>query len=115
MSEQAKIVIVGQPRAKLLAELAAIKKWDNGHNYPILVSVGNKSIEDTIVNVEAAIKNDLSKYIIKNFCGLNEIIKTGGDNDVYIVPDNIVEYGHRSSLHSRHSNYTAPKKKRRGK
>jgi len=68
MSESAKILIVGESRESLLEKLEEIKKWDNGHNYPIVVCAGEgHEITDSIENVGKAIKTDIASYIQANF------------------------------------------------
>lgn len=65
MSEAAKINLVGVDKETLLANIAKIRDWDNGKNYPIIV-IGNEGKEhmDTIDNVWAAINDDkIEEYL----------------------------------------------------
>jgi hypothetical protein len=116
MSESAKIILCGHPRESLLAEIASIRKWDNGHNYPILVSAnGNVFIDDSIDNVENAINNNLVKYIEDNFNSKNKmLLKSGHSDDLYLVPD--YERYEDSKFHKirrKPTNLTPKKKKRK--
>lgn len=111
-----RIILIGKSSAQLLAEVESLRKWDNGHNYPIRVAIDdNRTIFDTIDNIENVVKNGLLwKYIETEFNPKNQVIKSGGNDDLYLVPDpdkfdenNVFrKYRHKPT------NFT-PKKKRR--
>lgn len=113
--EAAKIGLIGHSRESLLAEIASIKAWDAGNDYPISVVVNGRTKTDSISNVENAINNDLIGYIEDNFMSKRQIIKTGGNDDLYLVehPDC---YDENKVFHKqRHvcTNFTPKKKKRK--
>lgn len=85
MSESAKIILVGEPKANILDALAKIKMWDNAHDYPIIAVVNGKEKYDSIENIEKAVNRDLASYIEKNFANKNLIVKSGGNDDLYLV------------------------------
>jgi hypothetical protein len=119
MSDSAKIFIIGKSRDNLLTEIKSIRKWDNGHDYPIRVAIDeNHSIYDTIDNLENVIKKGLLwKYIETEFNPKNQVIKTGGNDDLFLVPDPD-KFNENNMFHKhRHipTNFTPKKKKRKRK
>jgi len=128
MSEAAKIILTGQSLEQLKKEILAIKTWDGGANYQILVEIGKynpfeknnptygERILDSIENVEAAIHGDLAKYITKNFKMKNKVLKTGGNDDFWVVddPDSHDADGRHIKRRNSLTNMT-PKKKRKKK
>jgi hypothetical protein len=89
MSQPARIKITGVSRKELLEELDKIEKWDNGHNYPVYVDIDdNESLfSDTISNIRNAINGNIYDYIFKNFKLKNKTLKSGGNDDIYLIPD----------------------------
>lgn len=118
MSDSAKIIIVGVSKESLLLEIEKIKLWYNGNDWPIKVAVDHSEygeyVMDKITIVENAIKHNLSEYIEKNFPNPDLVIKSGGNNDLYLVdnPDKFNLEGKRIK-HRKPTNFTAPKKKRK--
>jgi hypothetical protein len=114
--DNAKICLIGKSIKSLLSEIESIRKWDNGHNEPIKVCVNdNGFIMDTIDNVENAIKNKLWEYIDRNFKTGNMVLKSGGDDDLYLVPDpeRFNDEGKFHKVRHKPTNYTPKKKKRK--
>ncbi len=88
MSDYAEITLTGNSRTQLLIQLDIIRKWDNGNNQDIKVFAnGSKSyIFDKIESVDKAIKEDLAGYLKKNF-NLNRMdIKSGSNDDLWLIP-----------------------------
>ncbi len=113
MSQQAEIVITGKSRKRILTELSDIKAWDNGHNYPIRVTIGvNQFIDDSIDNVIKATDN-LEEYIMSNFNLKRQVIKSGGDDDLYVIED--PDYSNNEGLFSKKRKVLnkLPKKRRK--
>lgn len=117
MSKSAELELTGKSRIQLIEELEAIKKWDNGHDHPINISLdGHIFTSDTIANVEEAVMTDLYSYVNENFDLGDMVIKTGGNDDIYIVPD--PDKHNINGRHRKHRNkmtHLIPKKKKRKK
>ena len=114
MSEAAKIILTGKPSKELKDEIKRIKEWDAGYSYPIRVSIDGKNFkDDSIKNVEKAINGDLEDYILKNFVGKGEFLKTGGNDDFHVVKD--MEVKATSTPVEKSFNNMTPKKKKRKK
>ena len=45
MSYYAKILLCGIPLSKVKSDIDMIVKWDNGHNYPVLVYLNPKNYD----------------------------------------------------------------------
>ena len=116
MSKSAQIELTGQSRKELLGKLERIRAWDNGHNYPIEVWVNQTHIMDTIENVENAIKENLVQYINENFKDDNKCLKSGGNDDLYLVDNPDISFG-ADKFKKRKNVVTnrTPKKKKRKK
>ena len=116
--DNAKIILIGQSKSNLLAEIESIKQWDNGHDYPIKAAISEDVyVLDSISNVEDAIENNLIEYLEKNFNKKNKmLLKSGHEDDLYLVPDydqfNYEDKGFHKIRH-KPTNYTPPKKKRK--
>jgi hypothetical protein len=117
MSDNEKIMLIGKSAKTLLAELESIRKWDNGHNYPIRVCIDeNRTIFDSIDNVENVIKNGLLwKYIETEFNPKNQIVKSGGNDDLFLVPDpdKFDDNNEFRKFRFKPTNFTPKKKKRK--
>jgi hypothetical protein len=114
--DNAKIILIGQPKSSLLAEIESIKKWDGGHNFPIKAAISNDVyVIDSISNVEEAIKNDLMEYLERNFNKKGKmLLKSGHEDDLYLVPDyDVFEDNHFHKIRHKSTNITPPKKKRK--
>lgn len=83
------ITITGSSTEQLLNTLTNIKINDN-HIIKIFLDNTNY-IFDTIDNVHNAINSNLYNYIHNNFKSIltknKQIIKSGGNNDLYVVDD----------------------------
>lgn len=116
MSASVKIMIIGQPREALLSEIARIKEWDNGKDYPIIVNAGpGRERYDSLGNIESAIKGDLAEYLEKNFGSKKMILKSGGHDDLFFIPNPELydENNHFRKNRSVATNFTPKKKKRK--
>lgn len=115
MSKSAEIQLIGHSTKDLIDKIERIKSWDNGHNYPIEVWVNGSFKMDSIENVENAIKADLAGYINSNFPNPNTCLKTGGNDDLYLVPNPNLLFGSDKFKKSRKvvTNFTPKKKKRK--
>ena len=136
MSKSARIVLVdekGNENSKedLLNHIAAIRSWDNGHNYPIEVQVETLYIMDSIDSVEIGINSGIKEYIQRMFTDASKLYDNSWDDDS--VGDMIVDYANErieemlgsyalSSLNGvsnqkkvrkKATNFSAPKKKRK--
>jgi hypothetical protein len=113
MSQQAEILIIGRTNNEIIAELETIKKWDNGHNYPIKVKISETEwIEDTIQNVINSINENINLYIQNNFILKRKILKTDGKSRTQIVDD--PDYlGENGFIKKRKILNKLPKKKRK--
>lgn len=86
MTASARIILTGSSREDLLKEVATIRAWDKGSKHPIQAAINDHHyVYDSIDNVEAAIKTDLSTYINEKFPDRNKILKSGGNDDLYMV------------------------------
>jgi hypothetical protein len=116
MTDYAKIGLIGKSSKTLLEEIESIRKWDNGANELIRVCIGESSyILDSIDNVETAIKGRLWEYIDNNFRIGNMILKSGGNDDLYLVPDpdKFNDEGKFHKVRHKPTNITPKKKKRK--
>ena len=94
-------------------EVLKLKAW--GGDMPVWVSAGSpKNILTPISEVEDAINGDLAGYIEKNFGSQKTILKSGGNDDLYLVPDyDILRSKNRRYKIRRNSKFTPKKKKRK--
>jgi hypothetical protein len=114
MTAYAKIAIIGKSRSELLEEIARIRAW--GPDIPVLVSAGTqKEILESLEKIEEVINGDLGTYIIENFGSRRTTVKTGGNDDLYLVPDPdfYTEKGHFRKVRHTPTNITPKKKKRK--
>jgi len=113
--DYATIGIIGKSTKSLLAEIESVRQWDGGHNYPIRVEVNGNTILDSIDDLETAVKGELHEYIEKNFGSKKTIVKSGGDDDLYLVqhPDYFNDEGKFHKVRHKPTNITPKKKKRR--
>lgn len=112
MTDYGKIVIVGVSSSELRAKLAELIAW-GGRDLPVWVSVGTKEKLDSIDNLNLALDNNLAEYIDRNFGSKSMIVKSGGNDDLYLVPDyDHIESDKFRKIRKKVTNYT-PKKKRR--
>jgi hypothetical protein len=117
MSQSAEMILIGKSTESLLTEIERIKAWDNGHDYPIIVSAETgKSFSDSISNVENAIKNNLADYLIENFGNKRNLLKSGGNDDLFFVPNPDIfcrEDNAFKKIRHKATNFTPSKKKRK--
>ena len=112
--DYATIVLTGKSTNDLLKEIAEIKSWYGGHNYPVKVSADTGHvIIDYLDKIEAAICGDLCGYLNAHFGNKRNILKSGGNDDLYFVPNLEFEDGVFHKVRRRATNYTPPKKKRK--
>lgn len=114
MTAYAKIGIIGKSRSELLEELARIRAW--GPDLPVLVNAGTqKEIPEPLEKIEEAVNGDLAAYIDEKFGSRRTTVKTGGNDDLYLVPDPdfYTEKGHFRKIRHKATNVTPKKKKRK--
>ncbi len=114
MSEAAKLILVGTPHSEIVKELAKIKAWDAGANYPIIVDINGKQMYDSIQNVENALNVDLSAYI-QSKVSERLIVKSGSLDDLYVVdnPENQTDSGVYKKNRNKMTHLKPKKKKRK--
>jgi hypothetical protein len=114
MTDYARLTVTGKSRAELREDIAKLKAW--GGDLPVYVKAGTIEVLDAIDNVEKAVNGDLAKYIEEKFGSKFMIVKSGGHDDLYLVPDYDmlgVDNKFRKIRHKA-TNFT-PKKKRRNR
>lgn len=114
MSDYARIGIIGKSREDLLKDIDSIKAW-GGEDQVVYVSIGKEEKTDSLENIENAIRNDLAGYILQNFRNKREILKSGGNDDLFLVPDPdyFTERGQFRKIRRVQTNFTPKKKKRK--
>lgn len=115
MTGFAKTVLVGQTRESILASLSEIEQWQNGDIQPIIISddAGHDRM-DSIENVRTAVKTDLAGYVQNNFGSSRTITKTGGKDEVFLVPNpDVIHHGRFKKYRRKLTNLTPKKKKRK--
>jgi hypothetical protein len=113
MSDYGHICLTGSSRSTLQVEVLKLKAW--GGDMPVWVSAGGaKNTLTPISEVEAAINGNLAEYIEKNFGSQKTILKSGGNDELYLVPDyNVLDTKNRRYKIRRNSKFTPKKKKRK--
>lgn len=112
MSEYAKINLIGKSTLQLSLELQKIDTYYGEKNYPVRVTIDDKTyIEDSIDNILQAVHGDLFLYIGKNFNLKGKLLKSGGNDDLYIVSER--QLSKHSSESIKTGKYTHKKKKRK--
>lgn len=116
MTDYARINLIGKSREELRAEIAKVREW--GGNMPVYVSVGfrNDKVEDIDI-LEKAVNEDLAGYIEQNFGSKRTILKSGGNDDLFLVRalDVYTEEGRSRKIRHKATNITPKKKKRRNR
>jgi hypothetical protein len=123
MSQSAQIILIDHngnktPKDELVEQIKRIREWDNGHNYPIEVFVRDKCIMDYIARVDMAIQMNLGEYIGEKFSDNSGLwVKYTAQPeyaDAHIIkPHTHKEHGVQKKVRKGHSNYTAPKKRKK--
>jgi hypothetical protein len=113
MSDYGHICLTGSSRSTLQVEVLKLKAW--GGDMPVWVSAGGaKNTLTPISEVEAAINGNLAEYIEKNFGSQKTILKSGGNDELYLVPDDsVLDTKNRRYKIRRNSKFTPKKKKRK--
>lgn len=116
MSDYASIKLTGHSNKELLETIEKIKQWSPNH--PIKVCLTDDVYDYTlysIENVENAIKTDLVGYINGLNKDKSKCLKTGGNDDLYLVdnPDIIFGSGKFKKVKKIVTNLTPKKKKRK--
>jgi len=115
MSDYATINLLGKSTKQLLTELDEAQLW-GGDEHLVKVSVGDHRIKyEEIDTIRKAIKDSLWKYIDEHFTSKKHVLKSGGNDDLYLIP-NPDRYNDEGKFHKvRHkpTNLTAKKKKRK--
>lgn len=116
MSDYASIKLTGYSNKELLEKIEKIKKWSP--NSPIKVCLTYNIYDytlDSIENVENAINTDLVGYINNLNKDKSKCLKTGGNDDLYLVdnPDIIFGSNKFKKVRKTVTNFTPKKKKRK--
>lgn len=116
MSDYASITLTGHSTVELLDTIEKIKQWDS--KSPIKVRLDENVFDytlDSIDNVENAIKTDLVGYINGLNKDKSKCLKTGSNDDLYLVdnPDMIFGSNKFKKIRKVVTNFTPKKKKRK--
>jgi len=116
MSDYASIKLTGYSNKELLDKIEKIKQW--GANYPVKVCLTDDIYNytlDSIENIENAIKTDLVGYINGLNKDKSKCLKTGGNDDLYLVDNPDIIFGSEKFKKVRKviTNITQKKKKRK--
>lgn len=119
MTDYARINLIGKSREELRAEIAKVREW--GGNMPVYVSVGfrNDKVEDIDI-IEKAVNEDLAGYVEQNFGSKRTVLKTGGNDDLFLITNPNLYYRDGGDIQFRKlrhkaTNITPKKKKRRNR
>ncbi len=113
MTDYGHICLTGVSRTNLLVEVLKLKQW--GGDMPVWVSAGpSKKILTSIGEIEDAVNGNLADYIEINFGNQNTLLKSGGNDEFYLVPNyDVLDLENRRHKIRRNSKFTPKKKKRK--
>lgn len=113
MSDYGHICLTGVSRTTLRMEVLKLKAW--GGDMPVWVSAGStKRILALIDEVESAINGDLAEYIERNFGSRKTLLKSGGNDEFYLVSNyDVLDLKNKRYKIRRNSKFTPKKKKRK--
>ena len=114
MTDYATIIIIGKSPETLREEIAKIKEW--GPGLPVRVSAGTgiDKIEEISTLERVLERGQLPEYTEENFATKGKVLKYGGNQDLYLIPDppSYDLEGKFKKIRRVPTNFTPKKKKR---